>query len=76
MKYVLILHICSLLSGKCFESQTTAYIYPTHFDCAVAGYQVSGQTFQLLKNDDYIGLERINKEKIAIKFECKELTNT
>tara|TARA_R100001460_G_scaffold100654_1_gene144382 strand:- start:81 stop:236 length:156 start_codon:yes stop_codon:yes gene_type:complete len=51
-------------------------MYPTHYDCAIAGYRVSGQTFELLKNDDYIGLERINKEKIAIKFECKELPST
>mgnify|MGYP003122907048 CR=1 FL=1 len=76
MKYILVLHICSLLSGDCFESQYTGYTYNSHFDCAVAGYSVSGQTFKLLKNNDYIGIDRINKEKIAIKFECKELPST
>tara|TARA_S200002703_G_scaffold93643_1_gene80854 strand:- start:1071 stop:1226 length:156 start_codon:yes stop_codon:yes gene_type:complete len=51
-------------------------MFNSHYDCAVGGYQISGQTFKLLKNDDFIGLERINKEKIAIKFECKELPST
>ena len=76
MKYILVLHICSLLSGQCFESQVTGYMFNSHYDCAVGGYQISGQTFKTLKNDDYIGLDRINKEKIAIKFECKELPST
>ena len=76
MKYILVLHICSLLSGQCFESQVTGYMFNSHYDCAVAGYQVSGQTFKTLKNDDYIGLDRLNKEKIAIKFLCKELPAT
>lgn len=51
-------------------------MFKTHYECAVGGYAISGQTFKLLKNDDFIGLERINKEKIAIKFECKELPST
>ena len=76
MKYILILHVCSLLSGQCFESQTTGFMFKTHYECGIAGYNLSGQTFKLLKNDDYIGLDRINKEKIAIKFECKELSST
>ena len=73
MKYVLILYLCSLSSGQCPEQKVTGYMFSSHYDCAIAGYIVSGQTYKNLVDDDYYGLERINREKIAIKFECKEI---
>tara|TARA_R100000900_G_scaffold128051_1_gene103720 strand:+ start:357 stop:515 length:159 start_codon:yes stop_codon:yes gene_type:complete len=39
--------------------------YPTHFDCATAGYlNAVGMTRQ-------IGEEVVNRDRITIKFECK-----
>ena len=51
-------------------------MFSSHYDCAIGGYKMAYKTFERLKDDDYYGLERINKEKIAIKFECKELPTT
>jgi hypothetical protein len=73
MKYVLILYLCSLSSGQCPEKKITGYTFSSHYDCAIAGYVISGQTYKNLVDDQYYGLERLNREKIAIKFECKEM---
>jgi hypothetical protein len=55
------------------ESSIPGLTYGSHYDCALGGYKMAYKTFQVLKDDDYYGLDRINDEKIAIKFECKEL---
>ena len=55
---------------------TTVKEKKSDYDCAIGGYKMAYKTFERLKDDDYYGLERINKEKIAIKFECKELPTT
>lgn len=73
MKFMLVLHLCSILSGKCFSSMYTGLMFADHFTCAKGGYILAGDTFKRLENDDYYGIDRINKEKIAIKFECKEI---
>ena len=76
MKFILILHLCSVITGKCTESTISGLMFSSHYDCAIGGYKMAYKTFERLKDDDYYGLERINKEKIAIKFECKELPTT
>ena len=73
MKFLLVLHLCSIVTGKCMESSIPGLMYKTHYECALGGYRMAYKTFQVLKDDDYYGLDRINDEKIAIKFECKEL---
>ena len=76
MKFILILHLCSVITGKCTESSIPGLMFKSHYDCALGGYKMAHKMFEVLKDDDYYGLERINKEKIAIKFECKELPST
>ena len=73
MKFILVLHLCSVITGKCTESSIPGLMFKSHFDCAVGGYSMALHTFKQLKNDDYYG---IDQEKIAIKFECKELPST
>ncbi len=51
-------------------------MFKSHYDCAIGGYSMALHTFKQLKNDDYYGIDRINEEKIAIKFDCKELPST
>ena len=76
MKYILILHLCSMITGKCMDPYIPGYQFKTHYDCAIAGYTSSLDALKTLANDEeYFGLERINKEKLAIKFECKPLDN-
>ena len=67
MKLILILHLCSLVSGQCPGSNILPYEFNTHLECALAGYQHS---YTALKKLDPAA---VNKEKLAIKFECKQL---
>ena len=76
MKFILILHLCSVITGKCTESSIPGLMFTSHYDCALGGYKMAHKMFKMLKDDDYYGLDRINEEKIAIKFECKELPST
>ena len=73
MKFILVLHLCSMITGKCFDSHYPSYQFKTHYDCAIAGYALSQQSLKMLSMDEYYGLERINKERLAIRFECREL---
>ena len=73
MKFILVLYLCSMLNGKCIEPQIPGYQFESHYDCALAGYAMSQQSLKMLSEDEYYGLERINKEKLAIRFECREL---
>ena len=75
MKYILILHLCSMITGKCIDPFVPGFQFESHYDCALAGYSLSQKSLKALKDDEYYGLERINKEKLAIRFECKGLDN-
>ena len=67
MKFVLILHICSFITLQCPVSSVSPYEFSNWHSCAVKGYEMSAVALQDLPKD------RVNKEKLAIKFECKEL---
>ena len=68
MKYVLILYLCSFVGEvKCLHEQIIPHEYPTYYDCASAGYL---RSYQALMD---LGIEEVNTEKYAIKFECREV---
>tara|TARA_R110001592_G_scaffold83257_1_gene246506 strand:+ start:174 stop:407 length:234 start_codon:yes stop_codon:yes gene_type:complete len=73
MKYVLILYMCSVINGECPSSQTSAYEFDNHVDCVLDGYKISHNTFINLQKIEDFKRERIEREKIVIKFECKQL---
>ena len=66
IKFVLILHLCSTLSGKCLDSQYIGEL-PDHYSCVKAGY------IQAFKSFETLDKEEINTSKLAVRFECKEL---
>ena len=73
MKYILILYMCSMVSGECPTSTISGYQFENHYDCVNAGYGVSQQTFRNLEDLEEWSKEYIEQQKIAIRFECKEL---
>ena len=74
MKFILVLYLCSMITGKCVSPQMPGYQFETHYDCAIAGYALSQESLKLLSQDEYYyGLDRINEERLAIRFECREL---
>jgi len=72
-KFMLVLHLCSVVAMKCTDATYTGLMFDDHYTCALGGYRMGYETFKRLEKDDYYGIDRINKEKIAIKFECLEM---
>ena len=44
-----------------------------HYDCVNAGYGIAQQTFRSLEELEEFEKDYIEKEKIAIRFECREV---
>ena len=65
--------MCSMVSGECPTSTISGYQFENHYDCVNAGYGVSQQTFRNLEDLEEWSREYVEQEKIAIRFECKEL---
>jgi len=73
MKYILVLYMCSMATGKCPSNSIAGYQFNTHYDCVNSGYAVAQTTFRnLLEIEDW-DQDHINKNKIVIKFECRKL---
>ena len=73
MKYVLVLYMCSMLSGKCPSSTFAGYQFTNHYDCVNAGYAIAQKTYRNLSELEEWNIDYINKNKIVVKFECKEI---
>jgi len=69
MKFILVLHLCSILNQNCFESMHVGLSFDNHRSCAIAGYEISGASLKALDP------ETVNKEELAVKFECKKVPN-
>ena len=73
MKYLLILYMCSMATGQCPSSTVAGYQFTTHYDCVDAGYAIAQKTYRNLKELEDWDKQHINKNKLVIKFECKEI---
>ena len=62
-----------MVSGECPTSTISGWQFENHYDCVNAGYGVSQQTFRNLQDLEEWSREYIEQQKIAIRFECKEL---
>ncbi len=70
MKYILILHVCSFINygmPVCTETHLLPLKFNSYKDCILQGYKSSHNTLEELYGD------RVEEEKLAIKFECKEV---
>lgn len=66
MKFVLILQICSALSGTCETAQKASVQFGTFYECGIGGYSIAGSTIKQMDQ------KLVNKEKLYIKFGCLE----
>jgi len=73
MKYILILYMCSMANGQCPSNSISGLQYNDHFDCVVDGYRIAHNTFKNLEELEEYDKEYINREKLVIKFECKQV---
>ena len=67
MKFILILHLCSFAGPLHCDNGAIIGEYKDWKDCSIAGYEFSAQSMTGYPRD------LINKDKLAIKFECKQL---
>ena len=75
MKFVLILYMCSMVTGQCPSSSISGYQFDNYYSCVDAGYAVAQQTFRNLPAIEEYTLDHINKNKIVIKFECRAVNS-
>ena len=76
MKYLLILYMCSMATGQCPSSTVAGYQFTTHYDCVDAGYAIAQKTYINLKELEDWDKQHINKNKLVVKFECREIGAT
>ena len=70
MKYVLILYVCSFLNAtnpNCTDSHVVPLEFINYESCILQGYKSAHNT--LISSYS----SRIEDEKLAIKFECREV---
>ena len=66
MKFILILQMCYAAQNMCIPPMELKIIYPSHKECALAGYKQSGSLIQEMDS------KLVNDNKILIKFWCLE----
>ena len=67
MKYLLIMILCSNISGTCLPGYEWPVKYDNLYECLETGYKES-----LRKHRD-IGEGQVNEHVMYIKFKCQEL---
>jgi|TARA_R100001463_G_scaffold81656_1_gene136221 hypothetical protein len=70
MKYILFLYVCSFTNVQqpnCYATHVVPLEFTNYTDCILQGYKSSHNTLKELYFD------KIENEKLAIKFECKEI---
>jgi len=70
-KFVLILYMCSQLSGQCPSHHYPGFSFETHTACVEYGYRAAYGTFRQLENVEDFTKEYIENSRLAVRFECK-----
>jgi hypothetical protein len=66
MKFALVMYICSVVAGQCGDGIKDPMVYPTHKDCAIAGYTKSLEIITDMDETD------VNKNKLFFSFTCTQ----
>lgn len=67
MKWIVIIAICSNLSGECTPNHTDNVVYDNFRDCVIAGTEKGLEIMKNLDKDDF------NKNKLGIRLHCKRI---
>nr|WMM95295.1 hypothetical protein MEP432_gp45 [Methylophilales phage MEP432] len=73
VKYLLVLYMCSMVSGECPSSTVAGYQFSTYYDCVDSGYAIAQKTYRNLKELPEWDKPDFEKNQIVIKFECKRI---
>ena len=70
MKFVLMIWVCSFLGGEvCMPPIQSPTIYNSWYECSRAAHQES------IKLMSSLGYKVVNKDKIAMKYRCKDVSS-
>ena len=67
MKFLLIIQVCSFLTGECKPPVQSTQLYNSWYECATAAH-VNG--LSILSAE---GVHNINQYKLAIKYGCEAI---
>ena len=69
MKYVIILYLCSFVNVQsvCYSEKIVMLEFNNYRDCILNGYKQAHNHLARLDK------EKVTKEKLAIRFQCKEI---
>ena len=69
MKYVIILYLCSFVNVQptCYSEKIVSLEFDNYYDCILNGYKQSHNHLASLEK------EKIINQKLAIRFQCKEI---
>ncbi len=69
MKYVIILYLCSFVNAQptCYSEKIVSLEFDNYYDCILNGYKQSHNHLASLDR------EKIINQKLAIRFQCKEI---
>mgnify|MGYP003140752146 CR=1 FL=1 len=69
MKYIIILYLCSFANVEptCYSEKVMSLEFNNYYDCILEGYKQSHSHLASLDK------EQITKQKLAIRFQCKEI---
>jgi len=69
MKYVIILYLCSFVNvqSTCYSEKIVGLEFDNYYDCILNGYKQSHNHLASLDK------EKIIEQKLAIRFQCKEI---
>jgi len=62
-----------MINNSCPSSTVAGYQFTNHYDCVDAGYSIAQSTFRNLQEMEDYEREIVEKKKLVIKFECKQL---
>ena len=67
MKFILTIWVCSFLGGEvCLPPIQSPIIYDSWYECSRAAHK---ESLKIMSN---LGYKVVNKDKIAMKYRCKE----
>ena len=69
MKFILILQVCSFLTGECKAPVQPPDVYPNWAECAV---DASLKSVELLQKE---GKDVVNQHRLAVKFGCYQIND-
>ena len=72
-KFLLVMYMCSMVSGECPNHHIPGYTFKTHYECVQYGYRVAHGTFKSLEETEAFDREYIETNKIVVKFECQQI---